>query len=219
MVPTKSVPASSKAGTRLALHAHMKATRKTRELHPTLFYALAGATGIVPIPWISANAMRTVRRKLVTRVAEAHHIKVEPEALRILSEPDSSQGAHGLASLTLGLFARRYLRRWLPLAFLPPLRSSWNAFVLGHFLERQLVMKKSRKQPLRVDEAKRLRHAIDGATRRALSSEVPFAPFESWRHIGDWMLRRLEASFDELLEQSEHPSTHEASTQEESAAA
>jgi hypothetical protein len=92
--------------------------------------------------------------------------------------------------------------------------------VLGHFLERRLSTKKSRKQPVRVAEAKRLRHAIDGATRHALSSEVPFEPFESWKHIGDWMLRRLEISFDELFDQSEHETTtHSAPTEEASAAA
>lgn len=186
------------------MKAIRKTQRATQQLHPSLFYALAGATGIVPIPWVAANVTRTVRSKLVTRVAEAHHIRVDPEALRILSAPDSSEAAHGLASLTLGLFARKYLRRWLPLALLPPIRSSWNAFVLGHFLERQLSTKKSRKQPLRIDEAKRLRHAIDGATRHALSSEVPFAPFESWKHTADWLLHRLETSFDELYEANAH---------------
>jgi hypothetical protein len=197
----------------------MKAKAKTQKLHPSLFYALAGATGIVPIPWIATNATRTVRRKLVTRVAEAHQITVEPEALRILSAPDSTEAAHGIASITLGLFARKYLRRWLPLMMLPPLRSSWNAFVLGHFLERQLSIKKSRKQPLRVAEAKRLRHAIDGATKHALSTDMSFEPLDSWKRVGDWLLRRLENSFDELYERGDQAPIHQDVRETASAAA
>jgi hypothetical protein len=117
--------------------------------------------------------------------------------------------------------AGRVIGRVGPLGLLAPLRNAAQTFVLGHLLHRYLEGGRTeRSTRIDVDEARRLRRAMDHAIVAALTSEAPEEPATAPHPAEDlrdqmtaltdgliigaaslpsWAVRRLESAFDEAL--------------------
>lgn len=116
---------------------------------------------------------------------------------------------------------RRILGRFGPLAVVPPIRSGLETFVLGHLFARYLEgARTERAARIDIEEARELRRAIDRAIVLAVSPEnrgamdaAPRAPEElrdtvtqvvdgvlmTFASAPEWMLRRIEAAFDDAV--------------------
>jgi uncharacterized protein (DUF697 family) len=186
------------------------------------YTALGAASGVVPLPWVPGAIVRRVRGALVHDLTARHGLSITPEARKLLVAGASVEG--GVRSwleqgVTYGL--TRVLARLGPLALLGPVRTAFGTVVLGHLLERYLeTARLVRSARIDVDEARRVRRAIDQALIFALTTEgrgahesPPFAPEDlrdqttqiidgvllSIASAPGWLVRRLEAAFDETL--------------------
>lgn len=185
-------------------------------------YTLLGAgTGIVPLPWVPGAIARRVRGAMVHDIAARHGLSITPDARKILSEPSNIDGPRGLVAQGIAFAATKVLGRFGPFGVLPPVRTAVTTFVLGHLFQRYLeVLRTDRAVRIDVDEARRVRSAIDQSLIYALTIETPEsrepAPFlpEDLRDqptqivdgvlIGiagapSWVVRRVEAAFDEVI--------------------
>lgn len=185
-------------------------------------YTMLGAAGgIVPLPWIPDAIARRVRGALVHDLTSRHGLSLTPEARTLLVEPNGAEGPRGFLSQSARFAVTKVLGRFGPLALIGPARSAIGTYVLGHLLQRYLeTSRTARSVRIDVEEARRVRRAIDQALIYALTTEArpsredsPHAP-EDLRNQGEqivdgvlisvasmpgWLLRRLEAAFDEVL--------------------
>lgn len=185
-------------------------------------YTLMGAaTGIVPLPWLPDAVARRVRGALVHDIASRHGVSLTPEARKALVEPESETGSRGYLKQGLTFAVTRVLGRFGPLGAIRPIRSAVGTFVLGHLFHRYLDLARAvRSVRMDVEEARKVRRAIDQALVYALTTDAkpsresaPFAP-EDLREqstaivdgviigiasLPDWVVRRLDAAFDEVL--------------------
>ncbi len=185
------------------------------------YTVLGAATGIVPLPWVPDAMVRRVRGALVHDLTARHGLSLTPEARAILVEPSGADGPRGVISQGFTFVVTRILGRIGPLAMLPPVRSALGTWVLGHLLQRYLeTARTARSVRIDVEEARRVRRAIDQALLYALttdarrSREDPPIPPEDLRDpstqivdgvlisiasMPNWLVRRVEAAFDEVL--------------------
>jgi hypothetical protein len=190
-------------------------------------YAAIGASlGSVPVPWLPDALARRVRGALVHDVAVRHGLSLTREARDLLAEPSGPDGPRGLLAQAMRFFGARLALRALtsfgPIAFVWPLRNALGTYLLGHLFDRYLELART-ERAVRVDveEARRVRLAIDGAILRSLTVVTP--PLEEPTIIDDQrdagavvvdtvlglaaglparLMSRLEAAFDELLTQT-----------------
>src|SRR5580704_2831071 len=185
-------------------------------------YAVLGAAaGSVPLPWLPDAFARRVRGALAQDIAARHGLSITLEARDLLSEPAGTEGPRSVGAQALRFVTRRLLGRFGPLGFLPPIRSGLETFVLGHLFTRYLDgLRTERAARIDVEEAREVRRAIDRAIVLAVSPEVhghlesaPHAPEElrdtvtqvvdgvlmTFASAPEWILRRLEAAFDEAV--------------------
>jgi hypothetical protein len=128
--------------------------------------------------------------------------------------------------MALRYLTRKTLVRFGPLGMLPPVRSGLQTFVLGHLLSRYLEsFRDERSVRIEVEEARTVRRAIDRALLHALSTDLDVerealeAPAEDLRDevtqvvdglliatagVPSWLVRRLDASFDDVIAASGH---------------
>jgi hypothetical protein len=185
-------------------------------------YTIMGAaTGVVPLPWVPDAIARRVRGALVHDIASRHGVSLTPEARKILVEPSGTEGSRGVLKHGVTFAVTRVLGRFGPLAAIGPVRSALGTFVLGHLFHRYLDLCRAiRSVRMDVEEARRVRRAIDQALIYALTTEprpsredAPYAP-EDLREqstavvdgviigiasLPGWVVRRLDAAFDEVL--------------------
>lgn len=185
-------------------------------------YTVLGAVcGVVPLPWVPDATVRRVRGALVHDLTSRHGLSLTHEARTILVEPNGTEGPRGFLKQGATFAISRVLGRVGPFAFIPPVRSALGTYVLGHLLQRYLETARTvRAVRIDVEEARRVRRAIDQALIYALTTEAngsredpPFAP-EDLRNNGEqivdgflisiasmpgWLVRRLDAAFDEVL--------------------
>ena len=189
-------------------------------------YAVLGAAaGSVPLPWIPDALTRRVRGALTQDIAARHGLSITLEARDLLAEPAGTEGPRGVGAQAMRFVTRRVLGRFGPLGFVPPIRSGLETFVLGHLFARYVETQRTeRAARIDVEEARELRRAIDRALVLAVSPEVhghvdasPGASEELrdtvtqlvdgvlMRFAGapEWMLRRIEAAFDEAIARRE----------------
>ncbi len=182
---------------------------------------LGGATGIVPLPWVPDAIARRVRGALVHDLTSRFGLSLTPEARQVLVEPGGGDGPRGVISQGVTFAVTRVLGRFGPLAAVAPVRSALGTFVLGHLLQRYLDGARSaRAVRIDVEEARKVRRAIDQALIYALTTEArgsredaPIPPEDlrdqstqiidgviiSMASLPGWFLRRLDAAFDEVL--------------------
>jgi hypothetical protein len=187
-------------------------------------YATLGASvGAMPLPWVPDSLLRRVRGALVHDIAVRHGLSLTREAREVLSEPSGADGPRGLTSQAfryLGArLAVRALTRFGPIAVVWPLRDALRTYVLGHLFDRYVEIART-ERAVRIDaeEARRVRHAIDGALRRAITvdasvTDEPTAVDDQRdavtalvdgliglaASLPDRLMRRLDAAFDDLL--------------------
>jgi hypothetical protein len=185
-------------------------------------YAVLGAAaGSVPLPWLPDAFTRRVRGALAQDIAARHGLSITLEARDLLAEPAGTEGPRSFGGQAMRFVTRRLLGRFGPLAVVPPIRSGLETFVLGHLLARYLGgLRTERAVRIDVQEARDLRRAIDRALVLAVSPDVhapgdgvPHAPEElrdtftqvvdgvlmTFASAPEWMLRRIEAAFDEAM--------------------
>jgi hypothetical protein len=214
-------------------------TREDSEAHPVVgasvasspvdggrlgVYAAMGASAAaVPLPWLPDTLTRRVRGALVHDIAFRHGLSLTRDARDILAEPLGPDGPRSLlaqAARFLGArFAVRTLTRFGPLGMVWPARAALVTFTLGHLFDRYLdVTRMERAVRIDVEEARRVRLAIDGALARTLT--VDAGPVVEPTAIDDqrdavtalvdgllgvaagipgWLVKRLDAAFDDLL--------------------
>jgi uncharacterized protein (DUF697 family) len=182
---------------------------------------LGAACGVVPLPWIPDATVRRVRGALVHDLTSRHGLSLTPEARAVLVEPAGSEGPRGFLSQGVTFAITKVLGRFGPFALIPPVRSALGTFVLGHLLTRYLeTARTARSVRIDVEEARRVRRAIDQAMLYALTTEAlpsredaPIPPEDlrepneqlvdgvlvSIANMPGWLVRRLEAAFDEVL--------------------
>jgi hypothetical protein len=185
------------------------------------YTALGAVCGIVPLPWVPDATVRRVRGALVHDLTSRHGLSLTHEARKVLIEPNGTEGPRGFLKQGASFAISRVLGRVGPFAFIPPVRSALGTYVLGHLLQRYLETARTiRAVRIDVEEARRVRRAIDQALIYALTTEAkasredpPYAPEdlrEGNEHIVDgvlisiasmpgWLVRRLDAAFDEVL--------------------
>jgi hypothetical protein len=182
---------------------------------------LGAACGVVPLPWLPDATVRRVRGALVHDLTSRHGLSLTPEARALLVEPNGTDGPRGFLKQGARFAVSRVLGRLGPLALIGPVRSALGTYVLGHLFQRYLdTLRTARSTRIDVEEARRVRRAIDQAFIYALTTEArpsredgPHAP-EDLRAQGEqivdgviisvasmpgWLLRRLDAAFDEVL--------------------
>jgi hypothetical protein len=126
-----------------------------------------------------------------------------------------------MARRLLGVLSKTILRRFGPLGFLTATATSLEVFALGHLFERWVVLHRgSPSVRVHESEARRVRALIDRATVHALSPSVTAKQLPASAAVEDlrdestkvvdavllasagfpgWVVRRLDAAFDEVL--------------------
>jgi hypothetical protein len=188
-----------------------------------VYAAIGASVGTIPIPWLPDAFARRVRGALVHDVAARHGLSLTREARDLLAEPSGPDGPRGLLAQAVRFFGARIALRALtsfgPFAVVWPLRIALGTYLLGHLFDRYLDLARTeRAVRIDVEEARRVRLAIDGAVVRALTVVTPSAPEpsiiddqrEAAAVVVDALLGlaaglparvmlRLETAFDELL--------------------
>jgi len=190
------------------------------------YTALGAVSGLVPLPWVPDAIVRRIRGALLQDLTSRHGLSLTPEARAVLVEPAGTEGPRGYVRQGAVFAATRFLGRWGPLGAVAPVRTALGTFVLGHLLERYLDTARTvRSIRIDVEEARRVRRAIDQALLYALTTEGgssrenrPFSAEDlrdqttqlvdgvliSLASVPGWLVRRLEAAFEETLSTT-HP--------------
>ncbi len=185
------------------------------------YSAFGAAAGAVPLPWLPDAVARRIRGALAHDVAARHGLSLTPAARKVLAEPSGVEGPRGFTGHALQFIAGKVLSRVGPLGMLAPLRNAAQTFVLGHLFHRYLSGgRDERSVRIDVEEARRVRRAMDQAILHAITTDVHGAADDAARPAEDlrdqatvltdgliigaaslpgWVVRRLEASFDEVL--------------------
>jgi uncharacterized protein (DUF697 family) len=184
-------------------------------------YAALGAVAVaLPLPILPEIIAQRVRGALVYDLTARYGLSVTPDARKVLIARSAMVGPKGFAGSALRFATGRVLSRLGPLTFLPLVQSALYTFALGHLLHRYLDgARESRAARIDILEARHLRHAIDEAIVGSLRTEargedVDFGQPEELRDqitkvvdgaiavvagLPSWLVRRLEAAFDEAL--------------------
>jgi hypothetical protein len=187
-------------------------------------YAALGATvSAVPLPWLPDALVRRVRGALVHDVAMRHRLGLTRDAREVLAEPSGPDGPRGLLSQALRFVGVKVALRAItglgPIGMVWPVRNALGTYVLGHLFDRYLeISRTERTSRIDVDEARRVRRAIDSALVRAVT--VATGPVRAADAVADdreastvmidsllgatagipeRLVRRLDAAFDDLL--------------------
>ena len=156
-----------------------------------------------------------------TPCSSRHGLSLPPEARTLLVAPTGTEGPRGLLKTGARFALGKVLGRFGPFGLIGPVRSALGTYALGHLLQRYLQASRTeRSVRIDVEEARRVRRAIDQATIYALTTEArpsreesPHAPEDlrekneqvvdgvliSIASMPGWLVRRLEAAFDEVI--------------------
>ena len=184
------------------------------------FAAVCAAVAAVPLPWLPEAMAQRIRGSLAHDVAARHGVSLSAQARKVLSESSRRSAASGLSAYALRFLASALLARIGPLAVVVPLQSAVSTLALGHLLDHYFSAIRTERR-VRVEEAEalRIREAIDTALRRIVLTHAPMVPShapppddrrDSMTRALDgvlsavaggpeWILRRLDAAFDEAL--------------------
>jgi hypothetical protein len=183
-------------------------------------YSMLGAmVAAVPLPIVPGSLAMRVRGALVHDVCARNGLSVTPEARRVLTKPGLAEGPEGVMGAALRFATVRIFARLGPLGFIPPLRSGILTFAIGHLLARYLSTREDRSVRIDVEEARRVRRAIERALALVISTparvehDVGSAPEElrdqltqatdgiasAVASFPSYIVRRLEAAFDATI--------------------
>lgn len=183
------------------------------------YSVLGAAVAALPIPLLPGSVGTRIRGALVHDVCARHGLSITPEARRILAGPGLAEGPEGFVGAAFRFATTRVLARLGPLTIIPPVRSALLTYAIGHLLVRYLELRSERSVRIDVEEAKRVRRAIERALAHLLSTaprgerDVGAAPEElrdqftqatdgviaAIAGLPSYVTRRLEAAFDESM--------------------
>ena len=129
---------------------------------------LAGAAGLVPVPYLDDLLAGQVRATLVRRIAELRHVDVDGNAVAELATPHASRvlGAASVGAVVLGGARRLWRRVAASILVVRRVDEAVQTFQIGtlfdHYCARHHVG-----LGLDGDKARRLRLAMDEAVRHA----------------------------------------------------
>lgn len=207
------VPAPSQA---------LAATRDRLGLGRLGTYSVLGAVvASLPLPYVPGTLATRVRGALVHDVCARYGLSLTPEARHVLSAPGLAEGPEGLLGTAVRFATSQVFARLGPLTIIPPIRSGLLTFSIGHLLRRYLEgARASHSIRIDVDEARRVRRAIERAIAGAITTspraetdsgaspeelrdqftQVTDGAFSALASLPGWLVRRLEAAFDESLQ-------------------
>ena len=142
-----------------------------------VYAALGASISLVPLPWLPDSLVRRVRGGLVHDVAVRHGVSLTPEAREVLAEPSGPDGPRGILAQAMRVLGARFVARTLsrfgPAGLYWPVREALRTYVLGHLFDRYLESARTeRAVRIDVEEARRVRLAVDGALSRALTVDA-----------------------------------------------
>ncbi len=184
--------------------------------------AYAVAASAIPVPFVPDRVLVRVRGAVVHDVAARHGLSLTTDARAELAEPDSETRTR-LARAAESV-ARQLLRRLRPLGIITAASRGVELYALGLLLERYIEkVRAAGAVRMHLEEARLVRDAIDRSVLRALSpalrpSSTTMAEgaedlrdeFTRWvdaliltsAALPSYLERRLEAAFDEIVEQT-----------------
>jgi hypothetical protein len=184
------------------------------------FTLLGAAAGSVPLPWVPAALARRVRGALVQDIVARYGLSLSPEARDVFADTDRRERSKSLAREAMRFLTTRVLGRLGPMSMFPPVRTGLDTFVLGHLLSRYLASRKEASIRIEEEEAVAVRRMIDRALVHALTAGIEGLPEplepppEDLRDeitqavdgvliatatVPSWLVRRLDAAFDDML--------------------
>ncbi len=185
-----------------------------------VYTALGALSGVIALPFVPDGLAKRVRGALAQDLCSHFGIAITPEARAVLAEPETKvlRGALGQAARFVAL---RWLKRFSPLGFLPPVRTGVTTYALAHLLNRYLARHRvERTTRMDVDEARRFRSLLDKTLVELLRTDLPVAQAargvasEDLRDgmtqmidgvviavagVPDFLTRRLDAAFDAVI--------------------
>jgi hypothetical protein len=186
-----------------------------------VYTALGALSGVIALPWVPDGLARRVRGALAQDLCSHFGVTLTPEARVVLAEPETPAmgGALGQAARFVAL---RWLKRFSPLGFLPPVRTGVTTYALAHLLDRYLSRHRAQRATrMDHDEAKTLRGLIDQTLVELLRTDLTVPPDrnraaapEDLRDgmtqvvdgvviavasVPDLLTRRLDAAFDVVM--------------------
>jgi uncharacterized protein (DUF697 family) len=195
-------------------------TPPTGRLAVMTVYAVAVTA--IPIPFVPDRVLVRVRGAVVHDVAARHGLSLTSDARAVLAEPDSEARTRLVRAAES--VARQLLRQLRPLGVLTAASRGVELYALGVLLERYVSrVRAAGAVRMHLEEARLVRDAIDRSILRALSPALRPAPttlgegvedlrdeFTRWidallltsAALPSYLERRLEAAFDEIVEQT-----------------
>jgi hypothetical protein len=186
--------------------------------------AMATLVSSVPLPVLPGRALLSLRGAVAHETAARHGLCLGSEARQILARPGTDDRLRNVLRQSFELVAKRILRRVGPLAPLGVALRALEIYALGHLMDRYFAtFRREGSAHIQEAEARRLRTAIDAAVLRAFmpsTRPVPLAlpqasedlrdSFTRWidllliggATLPSYIERRLEAAFDEVIEQA-----------------
>lgn len=181
--------------------------------------AYALAVNAIPIPFLPDRVLQRVRGAIVHDVVSRHGLSLTTDARNILADPGSDQRTR-LVRVAEGV-ARQLLRRLRPLSALDAVSRGIEVYALGHLLDRYIrEVRPTATVRLHLEEARKVREAIDKTVLRALSPSLRANEtmvsegledlrdeFTRWvdavlltsAALPSYVERRLEAAFDQII--------------------
>jgi hypothetical protein len=117
---------------------------------------------------------RRVRGALVHDIASRHGLSLTRDARAVFAEPSGPDGPRGVFAQALRFLgakvALRAVTTLAPINVFWPARSALQTYVLGHLFDRYIEISRTEREPrIEVEEARRVRLAIDSALVRAVT--------------------------------------------------
>jgi hypothetical protein len=141
---------------------------------PLGVYAVAaGLASAIPIPVLDSALGGLARGAAMRRVAERHGVRLRPDARELLAQPmgASARGRRGRIVRAVALRVLAPLR--VPARIEEVVETILSAALLDHYLTRA---DRPAGAPLHLDEARRIRRAIDAAGTRTAAASVRSMP-------------------------------------------
>jgi hypothetical protein len=222
----RSPPSADPALAEDTLRDAIESARSHAVLHAGrlgIYAAMGASAGAVPLPWIPDVLARRVRGALVHDIAVRHGRSLESDAREALADPAGPNGQSGMIGQALRFLGAKLATRALtglgPVVLFRPLRAALHTYVLGHLFDRYLERAGTpRHGRISVDEARRVRVAIDRALLRALTVDVDplAAPTDAddardettafidgvlgvAAGVPERLMQRLDAAFDDIV--------------------
>jgi hypothetical protein len=184
-----------------------------------LLTAYALAANAIPLPFLPDRVLSRVRGAIVHDVVSRHGLSLTSDARGLLADPSSEQRTRLVRAAES--VARQLLRRLRPFGVLDAASRGIEVYALGHLLDRYLrEVRPTATVRMHLEEARRVREAVDKAVIRALSptlqpSETTLPDgiedlrdeFTRWvdsmlltsAALPSYVERRLEAAFDQIV--------------------